>query len=62
MKSLNNESNRSHFATLKTGRGKYRKYSPYAFTEQDVAMLSTVLNSEMYLINQLFQKTIGSGS
>lgn len=28
------------------GRGKYSKYLPYAFTEQGVAMLSSVLNSE----------------
>lgn len=34
---------RSHFATSKRGG---RRYSPYAFTEQGVAMLSTVLNSE----------------
>ena len=39
------ESLRSHFATLKSGRGKHRKYLPYAFTEQGVAMLSSVLNS-----------------
>ncbi len=32
--------------TLKTERGKHRKYLPYAFTEQGVAMLSAVLNSE----------------
>jgi phage regulator Rha-like protein len=31
--------------TLKTGRGQHRKYRPYAFTEQGVAMLSSVLNS-----------------
>lgn len=37
---------RSQFVTLETGRGKYPKYLPYAFTEQGVAMLSTVLNSE----------------
>lgn len=35
---------RSQFATLK--RGQHRKYLPYAFTEQGVAMLSSVLNSE----------------
>ena len=28
------------------GRGKHSKYTPFAFTEQGVAMLSTVLNSE----------------
>jgi len=31
--------------TSKTGRGG-RRYPPYAFTEQGVAMLSSVLNSE----------------
>jgi len=39
------DSLRSHFATLKTGRGQHRKYLPCAFTEQGVAMLSGVLNS-----------------
>jgi hypothetical protein len=28
------------------GRGQHAKYSPYAFTEQGVAMLSSVLRSE----------------
>ena len=37
---------RSQFATLKAGRGQHRKYRPYAFTEQGVAMLSSVLHSE----------------
>ena len=32
--------------TLKTGRGQHRKYLPYAFTEQGVAMLSGILNSD----------------
>jgi hypothetical protein len=36
---------RSQFAPSKTGRGG-RRYSPFAFTEQGVAMLSSVLNSE----------------
>ena len=40
------DSLRSQFATLKPGRGQHRKYLPYAFTEQGVAMLSTVLNSD----------------
>jgi hypothetical protein len=40
------DSLRSQNATLKTGRGRHRKYAPYAFTEQGVAMLSSVLNSE----------------
>ena len=37
---------RSQIVTLETGRGKHRKYLPYAFTEQGVAMLSSVLNSD----------------
>jgi phage regulator Rha-like protein len=40
------ESLRSHFATLKNSRGKHRKYLPYVFTEQGIAMLSSVLNSD----------------
>ncbi|MDO9513486.1 MAG: ORF6N domain-containing protein [Elusimicrobiota bacterium] len=43
---------RSHFATLNnlekisSKRGKHIKYPPYVFTEQGVAMLSSVLNSD----------------
>ena len=37
---------RSKFATLNPGRGQHRKYLPYAFTEQGVAMLSSVLQVE----------------
>ena len=36
---------RRHFGTLKK-RGKHSKYLPYAFTEQGVAMLSSVLRSK----------------
>lgn len=36
---------RSQTVTLKTGRGQHRKYLPFAFTEQGVAMLSSVLRS-----------------
>ena len=36
---------RSQLVTLKTGRGAHRKYPPHAFTEQGVAMLSSVLRS-----------------
>ena len=36
---------RTQFATLEVGRGKYSKFNPFAFTEQGVAMLSSVLNS-----------------
>lgn len=37
---------RSQFVTLKAGTGRHRKYRPYAFTEQGVAMLSSVLQSK----------------
>lgn len=40
------KSSRSQIVTLKTGRGSNIKYLPYAFTEQGVAMLSGILNSE----------------
>jgi len=40
------ENLRSQIATLKRGWGQHRKYNPYAFTEQGVAMLSAVLRSE----------------
>ena len=37
---------RTQFASLeKQGRGKYSKYLPFAFTEQGVAMLASILNS-----------------
>lgn len=39
------DSLRSQIATLKPGRGQHRKFLPYAFTEQGVAMLSGVLQS-----------------
>jgi hypothetical protein len=42
------DSLRSQFVTLeKTGRGKHRKYLPYAFTENGVYMLSAVLKSKV---------------
>lgn len=38
---------RSQIVTLKnSGRGQHSKYMPFAFTEQGIAMLSSVLNSE----------------
>jgi len=37
---------RSQFVTLDKGRGKHIKYLPCAFTENGIAMLSSVLNSE----------------
>jgi hypothetical protein len=39
------DSLRFQFGILETGRGKYTKYLPHAFTEQGLAMLSGVLNS-----------------
>ncbi len=44
--SKENDSLRSQFATLKKGRGTHRKYLPLAFTEQGIAMLSSVLNTD----------------
>ena len=38
------DSLRSQFVTLK--RGQHSKYPPFAFTEQGVAMLSSVLHSD----------------
>lgn len=39
---------RSQTVTLK--RGQHRKYAPYVFTEQGIAMLSSVLNSERAIL------------
>ena len=39
------DSLRSQIVTIETGRGKHAKYRPHAFTEQGVAMLSSVLRS-----------------
>lgn len=47
---LNNEeymSLRFQIETLKIGRGQHKKYLPYAFTEQGVAMLAAVLRTEV---------------
>ena len=37
---------RSQIATLNEGRGQHLKYMPYVFTENGVAMLSSVLRSD----------------
>jgi hypothetical protein len=37
---------KSQTVTLKSGRGQHRKYTPYAFTEQGVAMLSSILRND----------------
>ena len=39
------DSLRSQIVILKKGRGQHLKYNPYVFTEQGVAMLSSVLRS-----------------
>lgn len=39
------DSLRSQIVTLKKGRGQHQKYLPFAFTEQGVAMLSGIINS-----------------
>ncbi|SDA92283.1 ORF6N domain-containing protein [Algoriphagus alkaliphilus] len=36
---------RSQIVTLKSGRGKHRKYLPFVFIEQGIAMLSALINS-----------------
>lgn len=36
---------RTQIASLENGRGKYAKYTPFAFTEHGVAMLSGILNN-----------------
>ena len=38
---------RSQVGTLKNGRGQHKKYLPYVFTEQGVAMLATVLRTSI---------------
>ena len=42
----NEKSLRSQNAIIENARGRHRKYLPFAFTEQGVAMLSAVLRSE----------------
>jgi len=46
---IKDNSLRSQFATLdeNTGRGKHRKYLPYVFTEQGIAMLSGLLKNDI---------------
>jgi hypothetical protein len=40
------ESLRSQIVTSKSGRGQHKKYLPYAFTRNGIAMLSSVLRSD----------------
>jgi len=52
------EALRSQSVILKTSRGQHRKYAPYAFTEQGVAMLSSVLRSKRaVLVNVEIMRT-----
>lgn len=44
---------RSHFATLKSGRGQHRKYLPYVFTEHGAIMAAAVLDSERAVLVSL---------
>ena len=46
------DSSRSQFATL-NGRGQNIKYLPYAFTENGIAMLSSVLRSPMAIATNI---------
>ena len=48
----NEDSSRSQFATL-NGRGQNIKYLPYAFTENGIAMLSSVLRSPMAIATNI---------
>ena len=41
------DSLRFQIGILDVGRGQYTKYLPYAFTEQGLAMLSGILNSDV---------------
>ena len=41
------QSLRSQIVTLKSGKGKHRKFLPYMFTEQGVSMISAVLRSDI---------------
>ena len=43
-------SSRSQIVTLNVGRGQNLKYAPYVFTEQGVAMLSSVLHSDKAIL------------
>ena len=45
---------RSQIVTLEKGRGKYSKYSPFAFTEHGAVMLAAVLNSPTAVSASIF--------
>ena len=48
------EISRSQFATLNSKQGKNIKYRPYAFTEQGVAMLSSILRTSTAVQTSIF--------
>lgn len=55
------ELSRSQIVTLNKGRGQNVKYKPFAFTELGVAMLSSVLNSEIAIeVNRNIMRTFTS--
>ncbi len=41
---------KSHIVTFKKEQGKHRKYQPYVFTEQGIAMLSSVIKSKQAIV------------
>lgn len=45
---------RSQIATIKTGRGRHRKYNPYAFTEHGALMAASVLSSRKAIEMRVF--------
>lgn len=45
---------RSQTATLETGRGRHRKYLPFAFTEHGALMAANVLNSPRAMVVSVF--------
>ncbi len=47
------DSLRSQNATLDSGRGKYRKYLPFVFSEHGTVMLSAVLHTSVVFIRSL---------
>lgn len=45
---------RSQIVIFEKGKGKYRKYPPYAFTEHGAVMLASVLNSSQAVEASIF--------
>jgi hypothetical protein len=50
---------RSHILTSKMARDQHRKYLPYVFTEQAVAMPSSVLKSDWAIRVNVEIRTVG---